>query len=130
MSKAPAGGLQGQDLFNKGIQEAQNVSENDKELWGLITDVPRLNGIWVIVCAVLNVGMAGTGTMVAAVVGDKNGWNKTQLAVGFIQLITSVYIIGWLLSIYWAYLLVTKAYKDNQAVKAFLDKTEPKSEFK
>ena len=129
MSKGAAG-IQGSDLFNKGLVEAQNVSENDKELWGLVTDVPRLNGIWVIVCAVLNVGLAGSGTMVAAVVGDNKGWNKTQLAVGFIQLITSVYIIGWILSIYWSYLIVTKAYKDSKAVKAFLDKTEPKSEFK
>ena len=92
--------------------------------------MPRLSGLWVIVCAVLNVGVAGSGTIISALIADSSGWNKTQLFVGVFQLLTSVYLIGWVLSIYWAYLLVNKAYKDNRAVKAFLDKTEPKSEFK
>ena len=59
------------------MQEAANVSEQDKELWGLITDVPRLSTLWAVVCGILNVGLAGSGTMIAGVISDQNSWNKT-----------------------------------------------------
>ena len=103
------------------------TSEQDHELWGLVTDVPRLSGIWPYVCAVLNVGLAGLGTILAACLGDKT-WNKTQIIVGLIQMLTSVYLVGWFLSIYWAYLLVQKAMKDKQEVKEFLSRTNAKSD--
>jgi hypothetical protein len=88
------------------------ASESDKELWGLITDVPRLSGIWPYIAAIFNVVLAGTGTILAGCMGDQI-WNKTQVLVGLIQMLTSVYFVGWIASIYWAYLIVTKALKDK-----------------
>ena len=78
------------NLANRGLQEATNVSEHDKELWGLVADVPRLSVIWAVVSGILNVGLAGSGTILAGVISDQNAWNKTQIAVGLTQLITSV----------------------------------------
>ena len=88
------------------------TSDADKELWGLVTDVPRLSGVWPYLCAILNVGLAGTGTMLAGCLAE-GSWSKTQMIVGFVQMLTAVYLIGWALSIYWAYLIVKKALKDK-----------------
>ena len=35
----------------------------DAELWDLMTQVPRLGGVWPYVCFVLNILLPGTGTM-------------------------------------------------------------------
>ena len=88
------------------------VSEADKELWGYVTDVPRLIGILPYVAAVFNVVVPGAGTILAGCLGEKI-WNKTQIVIGFIQFLTSVYLVGWIASIYWAYLIVMKAMKDK-----------------
>ena len=103
------------------------TNEADRELWGLVVDVPRLSSVWPYVCAILNVGLAGSGTILAGCLMD-GGWNKTQMFVGFVQMLTSVYLIGWVASIYWAYLLVTKALRDKQEVQEFLSKTNARSD--
>lgn len=59
-------------------------------------------------CLVLNIFVPGTGTMLCACIGDAN-MNKTQIGVGLVQLLTSVYLIGWLVSVYWGYLIVKKS---------------------
>ena len=51
--------------------------------------------------------------MLSAYFGDNN-LNKTQLIVGVIQFLTSAYLIGYLLSIYWGYKLVMAAGKKNK----------------
>jgi len=89
-------------------------------LWGLFTDVPYLDGIMAIVCAVLNILLSGSGTIVAGCIADKDGWNKTQIFMGFLQLLTSVFIVGWLFSVYWSYLLIKRSSRDNQAVKDYI----------
>ena len=121
----------GAQQVSQGVEYIKRVgavtNEADRELWGLIVDVPRLNSIWPYVCAILNVGLAGSGTILAGCLCD-SGWSKTQMFVGFIQMLTSVYIIGWVASLYWAYLLVQKALRDKQEVQEFLSKTNPKSD--
>ena len=102
-------------------------SEHDKEVWGLITDVPRLMGVFPYIAAILNVCFAGTGTILAGCLGETT-WSKTQIAIGLIQMLTSVYLVGWFLSIYWAYLIVTKAMKDKQETKEFLSRTNARSD--
>ena len=52
------------------------ASEADKELWGYITDVPRLIGVLPYVAAVFNVVMPGSGTILAGCIGEQI-WNKT-----------------------------------------------------
>jgi hypothetical protein len=53
------------------------TSSQDSELWSLLTDVPRLSGLMAIVCAILNLPIAGLGTIIAGCIADKDGWNKT-----------------------------------------------------
>lgn len=68
--------------------------------------------------------IAGSGTILAGCIADKEGWNKTQIFMGLLMLITSVYIIGYIMSLYWAYLLVQRAYRDKQAVQQYLAQTK------
>ena len=83
--------------------------------WELVTDVPHLSNMWSYVCAVLNLIIAGSGSMLAAILGDAN-INKTQLGVGFMQLLTSIYLFGYIWSAYWAYLIVTASDGDHSEV--------------
>ena len=53
------------------------VNEADKELWSIVSDVPRLQGVWPYVCAILNVVLPGAGTMLASCVADTTSWSKT-----------------------------------------------------
>jgi hypothetical protein len=61
-------------------------------------------------CAVANLLIAGLGTVICAFLTDKN-INKTQLWVGLMQFLTAPFLIGYLLSIYWSYLMITKVGK-------------------
>ena len=115
-----------QDIAGQATEYVKRVgmmtSDADKELWGLVSDVPRLSGAWPYICAVLNVFLAGTGTMLAGCLAE-GSWSKTQIIWGFIQLLTAVWLVGYALSIYWAYLIVKKALKDKQEVQKFLQDT-------
>ena len=69
--------------FAYGKRSLTTCSEADKELWGIINDVPRLQGVWPYIIFVLNVVLPGVGTIIMACIGypDKP-WSKTQLVVG------------------------------------------------
>ena len=112
-----------QEDMNAGLAAAKTgiltVSDVDLRVWELVTDVPALQNIWAYVCFILNVLLPGTGTMLCACLGDKN-LNKTQLGVGIVQLLTSVYLIGWLASIYWGYLIVVKSKGDHNEIKQLM----------
>lgn len=71
--------------------------------------MPKMSLLKAYGCALLNVFFSGFGTIASAFLGDEPGVNKTQLIVGLLQLLTAVYLIGWLLSIYWAYKMIMKA---------------------
>ena len=81
------------------------VNSQDLRVWELVTMVPVVGNIWSYICFILNVLLPGVGTMLCACLGDAN-LNKTQLVVGVAQMLTSVYLIGWFVSIYWGYLIV------------------------
>ena len=107
-----AGGISDSQI-NYGIQTAKRgittISDADRRVWELVSDVPKLNILKAYGCAFVNVIFSGLGTILSAFLGDEPGVNKTQLIVGLLQMMTAVYLIGWLLSIYWAYKLVMKA---------------------
>ena len=109
---------------NAGIQyvkkNASTISQSDMRVWELCTDVPVMSVPKAYGCAFLNMIIAGGGTMLSAYLGDKN-LNKTQLVVGFIQLLTSAYLIGYLFSIYWAYKLVMAAGKKGKPATGHQD---------
>ena len=83
MSGKNAGAQKVAEAVEYGKRVAGITNQADKELWGLVTEVPRLTFIWPYVCAVLNVALSGSGTVLAGCLQD-GGWNKTQMAVGFI----------------------------------------------
>lgn len=43
-------------------------------------------------------------------------------------MLTALYIIGWIWSIWWGYLLLRKGLADKEEVNSFLKKTAPRSE--
>ena len=66
--------------------------------------------------------------MIASLIGY-DIWHKTHFIIGVIQLLTSVYLVGWIWSIYWGYLLVVISKGDqNEKVKLLAEQTGTKSE--
>ena len=110
MDKAKAAG---QKAFTFVQGSLANSNQKDVEVWEHITDVSTLTGPWPYICAVLNFFLPGTGTGLAGIIGDTNSWSKTQLGIGLCQMLTSVYLVGWIWAMYWAYLIVKKTFKDS-----------------
>ena len=81
----------------------------DKQVYQLITNVPKVNKIVAAISAVLNVILPGLGTILTACFDEENV-SKTQISVGVIQFFTSFVLIGWIWSIYWGYLIVMKGF--------------------
>ena len=98
-----------------------SVPQADIRAWELVTDVPELQNVWAYVCLILNIIVPGTGTMLCSCLGDEN-MNKTQLTLGFLQFLTAVYLVGWIFSIYWGYLIVLRSQGDHEQLKALVGK--------
>ena len=66
----------------KMIQDgALQVNENDQRLMVLITDMPALTAIRAYICAVLNLTIPGSGTILASILGYDT-CNRTQFVIG------------------------------------------------
>ena len=63
--------------YNFGRNALYQTSGADSELWNLMVDVPRLSGIFAILCAAINCFFVGVGTILSGVLADKENWNKT-----------------------------------------------------
>lgn len=94
-------------------KNATAISDADRRVWELLTDVPKLHWALAYGLALLNVFFSGCGTMVSSFLGE-GGLNKTQLFVGLFQFLTSVYFIGWVLSVYWGFKLIMKASRTEE----------------
>ena len=109
--------------MNEGIlyvkRGALQVGVEDLRVWELITDVPSLQNLWSYICLVLNIVLPGSGTILSGCLGDAH-MNKTQIIVGLFQFLTSIYIIGWILSIYWGYLLVKHSQGNHSELKSLI----------
>ncbi len=81
--------------------------------------MPKLSNIWAYVCAILNLVLPGIGTILSAILGDAN-INKTQLMVGIFQFLTAITLVGFVWSIYWAYLIVVESQGDHSEIKGLL----------
>lgn len=96
-------------------KNAVAISDADRRVWELLTDVPKLKPVMAWICAILNFFFSGIGTTASAFLdGDLN---KTQLFAGACQLLTSVYLIGWFMSIYWAYKLIMRSGRTDDSKK-------------
>jgi hypothetical protein len=83
-------------------------------MWVTATNVPLVSKPIAIICAILNLIIPGVGTLLAACQTKANYVSKTQMTIAFLQFITSLFLIGWLLALYWSYLIVTKAWKYDE----------------
>ena len=100
---------------------AITIGEADVRAWELISDVPILHNIWAYVCFGLNLLIPGTGTILAAMLGKTEfDINKTQVILGILQLLTSVYIIGWIWSVFWGYLIVKRSKGDHAEFRSLI----------
>ena len=91
--------------------------------WELVSEVPEVANLWAYICLVLNILIPGTGTMVASCVGKENFADKTQMIVGIFQLLTSIYIIGWIWSICWGVMIVKNSKGGHLEVKRLMGDT-------
>ena len=90
--------------------------------------MPRLSGVWPYICFVLNIILPGTGTMLSSCLSQDLYWSKTQLILGVTQMLTAVYLLGWIWSIYWGWLILQKGMQDKQEVQEFLNRTNARSD--
>ena len=56
---------------------ALTISEQDMRAWELVSDVPIVHNIWGYICLVLCTIIPGSGTFLAACIGEKYAANKT-----------------------------------------------------
>ena len=54
--------------------------------------------------------------MLCSCIGYQGAWSKTQLTIGITQMLTAVYIVGWLFSIYWGWIILKKGIEDKAEV--------------
>ena len=60
------------------------ISEHDMTVYEIATNVPRLRVTWAWTCAIMNLVVCGTGTVLMSILGDSNV-SKTHFAIGIIQ---------------------------------------------
>ena len=89
-------------------QKVLVVDDVDRQVWELVSNVPLVSKPVAIVAAVLNFLIPGLGTAIAAC-ASQDVVSKSQLMLGLLQFLTSFVLIGWIMSIYWGYLIVMKA---------------------
>ena len=92
---------------------ATHVSEDDKELWYMLEDLPALEWHWPYIAFTMNIVLPGTGTMLAGCMGYVP-WNKLHIFIGILQMVTSVFLLGWLWSILWGYKIAKKGMMEQQ----------------
>ena len=51
--------------YEWGKQRVYRTSEKDSEVWEVLTDVPKLNGVWPYICLFINIFIPGFGTMIS-----------------------------------------------------------------
>ena len=93
------------------------IDDQDKRVFEIAKDVPKTHKVVAVLCFIINFVLPGFGTMLASCLTQAQTVPKTQLAIGFMQFLTSYVIIGWILSILWGWLIILKAWDyDEQPV--------------
>ena len=87
------------------------IDEVDRQIWELITQVPRGTKVVASVCAIINFFLPGFGTFILACTADNV--SKSQLTIGCTQSLLSFFLIGWVWAQYWSYLFVKLAFDDQ-----------------
>ena len=87
------------------------TNEDDDIVWQKVKNVPKLKKWLACLCAFFDIFIPGIGTIIAACSTDEEKVSKTQLIIGILQFFTSIVLIGWFWSWYWAYLFVGKSFE-------------------
>ncbi len=82
-----------------------NSVKNIFAIWK--ADIPSLSQVVAIILFILNIIFPGIGTILSSFLGG--GFRPWQLLVGFLQLILTILLIGWIWSIYWGFLMFEKS---------------------
>ena len=98
------------------------VDEQDSQMWEYVSNVPKVSVFTSYICVFLNVVLPGSGTILASWQSQSNYISKTQIVIGLHQFLTALLIIGWIWSIYWAYLILQKA-QDDEMIRRKYDIT-------
>ena len=95
----------------------------DELLWQLLTSVPRVNQNLAVVVFLLNIILPGFGTMLATCFAKNDGIvSKAQICCGLLQFLTSFFLVGWIWSIYWGYLILKESQNpDEEHTQKVLD---------
>ena len=94
------------------------VDEADWLFWRLVTQVPKVAIHFAAIAAFLNFIIPGFGTIFAACMDEGLTVSKTQIVIGVAQFLTSFLIIGWILSLYWGYLIVMRSLNVNMGANS------------
>ena len=97
-------------------QKVLVIDDVDRQVWELVSNVPHVNKPVAVVSGLFNFLFPGVGTWIAACAADTV--SKTQLAIGLLQLLTAVILIGWFWALYWAYLIGRKAFSEARTTNA------------
>ena len=109
-------------------------------MYNILTDVLLLRTTWAWVCAIMNLVVCGTGTVLMSILGDANV-SKTHFAVGVIQFsawVQSVILLGifgmvkmgglvyifWMWSAWWSVLIVKKTFEVSEEQKKLLTSSD------
>lgn len=89
------------------------MDNQDQLFFNYVLDVPLLTKNYAYMCGIINLVVPGLGTIVGACICQTETVSKTQTIIGVCQFYTATMIIGYIWSIYWAYLMVTKAHAQD-----------------
>eukprot|EP00357_Protocruzia_adherens_P035419 CAMPEP_0115022084 /NCGR_PEP_ID=MMETSP0216-20121206/31301_1 /TAXON_ID=223996 /ORGANISM="Protocruzia adherens, Strain Boccale" /LENGTH=132 /DNA_ID=CAMNT_0002394623 /DNA_START=274 /DNA_END=672 /DNA_ORIENTATION=- len=89
---------------------------------GLVDGMPILTLNWAYTCFALNILLPGVGSMLSGMPFTQvkhPDCLKKQVAIGFLQLLTAIFLIGWIFSILWGYALLktSKTYHSGREIK-------------
>ena len=97
----------------KAGEMVMGLSDIDKQMWALVTKLPVIGSPWQYLIFLINLLLPGIGTMIASCFGTP--CSKTQFVIGIAQLFTSYILVGWIWSIYWGCLIVSKSWEAKEA---------------
>ena len=87
----------------------------DKLFWELITCVPLVSQNIAYTAGIMNIIIPGFGTILAACWTKTDGpVSKAQICIGILQFLTSFFVIGWIWSMYWGYLIYIQQKNEDQ----------------
>jgi len=108
-----ASSVEVQDVDQQEAPSLLTLQDDDSRVVELLTKIPVLPEFSALCCSVVNVLLPGIGTIFATLITTRECNYSTQLVIGLLQLLTCIYIVGWLWSIYWGYLMIQAAEPDE-----------------